>query len=148
MREKRLLIDGAFYHVTSRTNNKINAFECNTGTNIMLLTLKEAKEKFQFRLANFCVMPNHIHLLIAPAEDTNLSKIMHWIKLISAKRWNFSKNCCNHLWGNRYSSRIIKNDTDFYNVMEYIDQNPVKAGLCITPNEWYAGGAYYTTLIS
>jgi hypothetical protein len=48
----------------------------------MLLVLKDAKEKFGFRLANFCIMPAHIHLLIIPGKGGNLSHIMHWVKTI------------------------------------------------------------------
>ena len=64
MRKKREFIDGAFYHVTSRTNDKIRVFENKLGRKIMLMALQDAKDKFRFRLANFCVMPTHIHLLI------------------------------------------------------------------------------------
>jgi putative transposase len=88
MRKKREFIDGAAYHVTSRTNDKNRVFECNVGRKTMLLVLENAKEKFGFRLANFCIMPTHIHLLIIPGEKGNLSQIMHWMKTHSAKRWN------------------------------------------------------------
>jgi putative transposase len=88
MRKKREFIAGAFYHVTSRTNDKIRVFENNLGRKIMLITLQDAKDKFKFRLTNFCVMPTHIHLLIKPEAAASLSVIMQWVKLTSAKRWN------------------------------------------------------------
>jgi len=59
MRKKREFIENVFYHVTSRTNNKIRVFENNMGQKIMLITLQDAKDKFHFRLTNFCVMPTH-----------------------------------------------------------------------------------------
>jgi len=59
MRKKREFIDGAFYHVTSRTNDKIRIFENRLGRKIMLITLQKAKDKFHFRLANICIMPTH-----------------------------------------------------------------------------------------
>ena len=64
MRKKRELVENAFYHVTSRTNDKIRVFENRLGRKIMLIVLQNAKDKFHFRLANFCIMPTHIHLLI------------------------------------------------------------------------------------
>jgi len=76
MRKKREFVTGAFYHVTSRTNDKIRVFENNLGRKIMLITLQDAKDKFNFRLTNFCVMPTHIHLLIKPEPNTNLSDII------------------------------------------------------------------------
>jgi putative transposase len=143
VREKREFIDGAFYHVTSRTNNKIKVFESNLGRKIMLMVLQEAKEKYKFRLSNFCVMPNHIHLLIEPGKGTNLSVIMHWIKIRSAKRWNCIHGAKDHLWGNRYFARAIKDPEDYELVMRYIDHNPVSAGLVESPAEWRASGAFH-----
>ena len=107
------------------------------------MVLQDAKNKFHFRLANFCVMPTHIHLLIEPWEGTNLSKIMHWIKTNSAKRWNTIHGSIDHLWGHRYFARAVKDPQEYEFVMEYIDQNAVKAGLSPTPEEWKASGAYY-----
>ncbi|MDR2419402.1 MAG: transposase [Treponema sp.] len=49
---------------------------------------KKAKEKYPFQLLNFCIMDNHIHLLIKPAPGQSLSKIMQWIKGNFAKYWN------------------------------------------------------------
>ena len=143
MRKKRVLIDGASYHVTSRTNNKVKVFENRLGRKIMLIILEEAKEKFGFQLVNFCIMPNHIHLLIKPADGTNLIKIIQWIKTNSAKCWNRINVSSDHLWGERFFSRIIKNEDELETVIDYIDQNPVKAGLVSEPSDWIASGAYY-----
>ena len=143
MYKKRELIEGLFYHVTSRTNNKSRVFENNLGRKIMLITLQDAKNKFRFRLANFCVMPTHIHLLIKPSEGTCLSKIMFWIKIQSAKRWNSIHGSIDHMWGSRYFAKPVKDSQEFDVVMNYIDQNPVVVGLSSTPEEWKASGAFY-----
>ena len=143
MYKKREFINGATYHVTSRTNDKIRIFENKLGRKIMLMVLQDAKNKFHFRLANFCVMPTHIHLLIEPREGTSLSDIMHYIKNLSAKRWNTIHGSTDHVWGSRYYARAIKAPLEFNIIMEYIDQNAVKVGLSPTPEEWKASGAYY-----
>ena len=143
MFKKREFIEGSFYHVTSRTNNKTRVFENNLGRKIMLITLQDAKNKYRFRLANFCVMPTHIHLLIRPVEGACLSKIMYWIKLQSAKRWNSIHGSIDHMWGSRFFAKAVKDPQEFDSVMNYIDQNPVVVGLSSTPEEWKASGAYY-----
>ena len=142
MRKNREFIEGAFYHVTSRTNDKIRVFENNLGRKIMLITLQDAKDKYRFRLANFCVMPTHIHLLIQPCEGVSLNKIMQWIKTRSARRWNHVHGSIDHLWGERYFARAVKDVHEFDFIMHYIDQNPVTAGLALNPEEWKASGAY------
>ena len=143
MRKKRHFVDGAIYHVTSRTNNKVKIFENRVGRKIMTIILREAKEKFNFKLYNFCIMPTHIHLLIEPAKETGLNKIMQWIKTNSAKSLNRIFYSIDHLWGHRYYARIIKNQNDFETVMRYIDENPVKEGLVTAAKKWTASGAYY-----
>ena len=88
MRKRRLFVEGSAYHVTSRTNDKTRVFSGNLGRRIMILILQGAKDKFGFKLHNFCIMPNHIHLLITPAKGTDLSRIIQWVKTRSAKSWN------------------------------------------------------------
>jgi putative transposase len=143
MRQKRIIIEGAAYHVTSRTNGKFPAFESSLGRKIMLITLENAKEKYGFRLHNFCIMPTHIHLLITPNSGTDLSRIMQWIKTHSAKRWNCINNSKDHLWGERFFARQINTLNDYFVVQNYIDQNPVNAGLVSNAQDWEACGAYY-----
>jgi len=143
MRKRRDLIDGASYHVTSRTNGKTQVFLENLGRKVLLLTIEEAKEKYDFKLHNFCIMTNHFHLLITPVNGTNLSRIVQWIKTNSAKRWNCIFKSKDHLWGERFFSRPIKDMNDFYFVKEYIDQNPVKSGYVKNPQDWKYSGAYY-----
>jgi len=143
MRKKREFLDGAFYHVTSRTNDKLRIFENRLGRKIMLIVLQAAKDKFRFRLANFCIMPTHIHLLIEPGEGTNLSMIMRWIKTRSARWWNRIHGSIDHVWGSRYFARAVTDPQEFYYIMDYIDQNPVTAGLAPTPADWKASGAFY-----
>jgi len=143
MRKKRDFIPGVAYHVTSRTNNKIRTFECNLGRKVMVLTLQGAKDKFGFKLHNFCVMPTHIHLLMTPSVLSNMSDIMHWIKTQSSKRWNFIHGSTDHLWGARFFARAIGDMRDYSNVYNYIDRNAVKAGLVLRPQDWKASGAFY-----
>jgi len=109
----------------------------------MFSVILEAKKKYGYVLHNFCIMPNHIHLLITPAKNTNLSRIMQWIKTKSAKIWNQKHETSGHLWGERFFSRIIKDIDDFSTVFNYIDRNPVKAGLVNNPQEWRYSGAFY-----
>jgi len=109
----------------------------------MLMALQDAKDKFRFRLANFCIMPTHIHLLIEPGEGTCLSQIMQWLKTKTAKRWNKIHGSIDHMWGNRYFARLVKDPEDYLSIMEYIDQNPVKSGFVSEPADWKAGGAFY-----
>jgi len=143
MRKNRDLITGATYHVISRTNKRELAFEQPTARHVALLFLREAKEKFGFQLFNFCIMPTHIHLLIAPKGGDSLSTIMCWIKTQTSKAWNGIYHSSDHLWGHRFFARPISGIQDYYTVMNYIDQNPVKDGLVENIGDWEDSGAYH-----
>jgi putative transposase len=88
-------------------------------------------------------MDNHIHFLIKPGENASLSKIMQWIKGNFAKWWNKTHDTKGHLWGERFFSRIIRDEQDFVKTSEYIDNNPVKAKLVKEAKDWRFGGLFH-----
>jgi putative transposase len=88
-------------------------------------------------------MGNHIHFLIKPGKDGNLSEIMQWLKCNFAKAWNKAQKRTGHVWGERFYSRIIRGVADFLRVRGYIEENPVKAGLVERAAEWVYGSLYY-----
>ena len=143
MRKRRVFIEGAAYHVSSQTNNKTFIFNNTFDRNLMVLILRAAKRKYRFKLHNFCIMPSHIHLLITPANETDLPKIVQWIKTNFAKWWNHIHGSKGHLWGERFFSRPLRDIQEYLIVNYYIDQNPVKAGLVDNAPDWRASGAYY-----
>ena len=68
---------------------------------------------------------------------------MQWIKTHAAKRWNCIHGSKDHLWGDRFFARAVKDLREFSSIHNYIDQNAVKAGLTHTPSDWKPSGAYY-----
>ena len=76
MRKNRELLEGADYHVTARINRGEKIFLAQDDRELFMTVLRRAKRKFVFSLKNFCVMGNHIHLLIKPGTGESLSKIM------------------------------------------------------------------------
>jgi putative transposase len=68
---------------------------------------------------------------------------MQWIKCNFAKKWNRTHDTKGHLWGDRFFSRIIRDEEDLAETSEYIDQNPVKAKLVKEAKEWKYGGLFH-----
>jgi putative transposase len=111
---------------------------------LFLTVIEEAiKKGFKFKLWNFCIMSNHFHFLITPEKGQSLSNLLKWIKMVFAIRWNKKHHKTGHFWGDRFFSREIKDEKDFWTVFEYIDQNPVAAGLVQKPEAWHYSGAYH-----
>ncbi|MDR0525371.1 MAG: transposase [Spirochaetaceae bacterium] len=143
MRPLRILIDGAAYHVTSEINRGSHDLQEPRFKQAFLDFVKKTKKKFSFELWNFCVLDNHIHFLMKPGPGESLSKIMQYLKSRFARWWNKMHNITGSLWGRRFFSRIIKDEADFARVSEYIDENPVKAGLAKKPEQWRFGGLFH-----
>ncbi|MEW6491655.1 MAG: transposase [Cyanobacteriota bacterium] len=87
------------------------------------------------------VMPNHVHMLIQPwlkseNEFWSLSSIMHSIKSYSSKQVPKVMKHIGTVWQSERYDRINRNEQEFQDTWEYIRQNPVKAGLSTTPEEY------------
>jgi Transposase and inactivated derivatives len=143
MRKNRLLRDGARYHVTARVNNREFLMKEENAKSLFLKILKKAQTKFSFRLDNFVVMENHVHLIIKPEGAEKLSRIMQWILSVFAMTYNRRFGRTGHFWGTRFFSRIINSLRQYLIISHYIDDNPVRSGLADKPVNWKFGGAWY-----
>jgi putative transposase len=143
MRKNRLLQNNAEYHVTARINRGEMAFASKEDKDLFMTVCKHAKKKYKFQIKNFCIMGNHIHLIIKPGENESLSRIMQWILSVFAMRWNRKHHTSGHLWGERFFSRIICGIVDFLRVFIYIDDNPVNASIVNQREEWEYGGLWH-----
>ncbi|MCZ2341130.1 MAG: DUF1156 domain-containing protein [Bacteroidales bacterium] len=95
----------------------------------------------RYRLHAWCIMPNHVHVLLTPLHGNSLSSILHSWKSFTAKQINQKIGRTGAFWQEEYFDRMIRNDEHFANAHAYIEQNPVKAGLCERPEDWPFGSA-------
>jgi len=106
-------------------------------------TVQDTLLKFdgeRYRLISWCIMPNHVHVLIHPV--TALGKIVQSWKSYTG-RWALAKNAELGLgvpgkafWMREYWDRFIRDARHYDAVVEYIHNNPVKSGLCKAPQDW------------
>jgi len=95
----------------------------------------------RYRVIAWCVMPNHVHVLIEPRHP--IAKIVQGWKSFTA-RWALARNeelklgipDSRQLWMRDYWDRYIRDERHLVNVIDYFHNNPVKAGLCRQPEEW------------
>ena len=143
MRKLRRLRDGAQYHVTARINRSELLLLPEEEKKLLLSVIERAKKRYRFQVKNFCIMNNHLHLLIKPDYDESLSRIMQWILSVFAMTWNRKHNIHGHVWGERFYSRIIEGIVDFLRTFIYIDDNPVNAQLVDCSWKWRFGGLWH-----
>lgn len=139
----RFLQDGALYHVTARANRKEMIFDEKDMKELFLEVLERSKSKYAFRLENFCIMGNHIHLMVRPEGTTNLSRLMQWVLSVFAMAYNRIHGYVGHLWGSRFFSRIVNGLREFLKMFRYIDENPVEAHQVEYKRDWRFGGLWH-----
>jgi putative transposase len=91
--------------------------------------------QFEWNLLSFCLMPNHVHLLIELREP-NCGKGMQWLHRSYARWFNDRHDRTGRLFEHRYNARLVGDDLYFVTVVVYIEQNPVDAQLCESPEGW------------
>lgn len=97
----------------------------------------------KYRLISWVIMPNHGHILLTPIEDHSVSEIMHSIKSFTAHEANKLLERTGQFWAKEYFDRYIRDQRHFANTITYIENNPVKARLSKTPEEWPYSSAYF-----
>jgi putative transposase len=143
MRKPRRKKEHATYHVVARANRGEFILNSSFMKEMMLTVLEEAKEKYGYDLKHFCIMSNHVHLMIQPKPNTDLSKIMQWVLSVFAARFNRFFGLKGHVWYDRFKSSIIETLRQFFKTFRYISENPVKAHICNDIREYQYSGIYY-----
>jgi putative transposase len=89
--------------------------------------LGKYKRKFKFLLYCFCLMSNHVHLVIEVDDPATVNRIMRGLSLSYTLYFNFKYNKVGHLWQDRFLSRVIYKDAYLLDCINYIETNPVRA---------------------
>jgi putative transposase len=137
-KKKRITKAGIAYHAFNRANGKLRIFKKDLDFIAFENVLAEGVERFDIRLSGYCIMSNHWHMLLWPANDKALPDFMHWVTLTHAKRWHAAHGTTGigHLYQNRYKSFPIQNNWRYLKAMQYIESNPLRAGIVKTAADW------------
>lgn len=90
----------------------------------------------RYKMPAWVVMPNHVHALLIPLEPFLLEDIVHSWKSFTANEANRILKRTGQFWQAEYFDRYIRDGKHYLAAVAYIEQNPVKARLCHTPEEW------------
>jgi len=96
----------------------------------------------RYFLDAWCVMPNHVHTVFAPTAEINLSNITHSWKSFTGNQINELLRKEGVLWERESFDHLIRSEDDLRRLVEYVEHNPVAAGLCQTPEQWLFSSAY------
>ena len=139
-RALRVTYPGAFYHVTSRGNERKAVFKSERDREKFLEYLESATQRYDARIHAYCLMDNHYHLLLETPSG-NLSQIMRHINGAYTTYFNVKRRRSGHLFQGRYKAVLVEMDEYAKELSRYLHLNPVRAKMVQTP-EAYAWSSY------
>lgn len=134
-RKPRIHYPGAFYHVMVRGNAKGNIFFTENDREYFYFLLQETTIHYQYRLHGFCLMSNHVHLIIE-VGDVPLSKIMQNICFRYTRYINILFNRVGHLFQGRYKAILVEADCYLLSLIRYVHLNPIRASIAKNINDY------------
>jgi REP element-mobilizing transposase RayT len=97
----------------------------------------------RYRMLAWCIMPNHVHVMIEQVEGHRLGDIVGAWKRFTALRANRLLRRRGPFWQTEYFDRFIRDETHYHTALTYIEDNPVKASLVKVASEWSWSSARY-----
>ena len=101
---------------------------------VVAKVLREGAAEGRYDLGSWVVMPNHVHVLLTPRDS--LRRQIAWIKGRTAFEANRVMKRSGSFWAKDYFDRWIRTRNEWEKVIQYVERNPVKAGLCKSPEDW------------
>lgn len=135
-RRKRGHLPAGIYHVTTRSAGPIPLFRDDDDRTMFSALLTRTLSKTESVCRGFCLMTTHYHLLLDIAENV-LQAGMQQMNGNYGRAFNVCHGRDGHLFGDRYYAVMVESDQHMLALLRYLARNPVEAGLCAKPSDWY-----------
>jgi putative transposase len=131
----RVVVPGYPHHITQRGNRKQDVFFCDSDYRAYMRMVAKEKERACVEIWAYCLMPNHVHLVVVPEHERSLAMLFKEAHRKYTRRINSREGWVGHLWQERFHS-FPMDESHTIAAIRYIELNPVDAGLCRAPAEW------------
>jgi putative transposase len=131
-RHPRIVIEGLPHHITQRGNNREDVFFSDGGREFYLELLKEESRRFGVSVLGYCLMSNHVHLILIPEREDSLALAVGRTHYRYAQAFNRRHGRSGHLWQNRFFSCPLDRP-HAWAALRYVERNPVRAKLTRVP---------------
>lgn len=125
----RLVIPFQVHHIMQSGNDKQDVFRAEEDYLTYLDWLKTASAQFKVALHAYVLMPNHVHLLASPSDETGLARMMQWLGRHYVPWFNRKYQRSGTLWQGRFKASVIDADVYFLFCCRHLEMNPVRAGM-------------------
>lgn len=132
------------HHVTQRGNNRAPVFFDDEDRQTYLKLLSGYALKYSLQIWAYCLMDNHIHLLVVPQNEDSLARGIGLTNQVYTQYLNRKRNQSGRIWQNRFFSCVVESDQYLWAVARYIELNPIKVGLTNKAEEylWSSAAAH------
>lgn len=143
-RPPRQLLDGGCYHLIARGNNRQALFTDEVGFRHFLELLARAKARYPAKLYHYCLMTNHLHLLLEIGTAEHLPKFMQFVLQGYGRWFQARQRYCGHVWQGRYKSPLVAKESYYLEAGRYIERNPLRAKMVsdLTDYPWSSYPTY------
>jgi putative transposase len=131
----RIVIPGLAHHVTQRGNRREQVFFSDADYQFYIDELSAAAKRAKAQIWAWCLMPNHVHLLIVPSDADGLRQTVANAHRRYAGRLNARNKWTGHVWQGRYGS-VAMDEAHLYHALSYVSLNPVRARLVERAQDW------------
>jgi len=135
-RQPRLVVPDTPVHVVHRGNNRMACFVDQNDYLVYLSLMREGAKKFRCAVHAYCLMGNHVHMLLTPAATDSCGLFMHRVAQRYSHYFNRRLNRTGTLWEGRFRSCIVGSGSYVIACARYIELNPVRAGLVSNPGRY------------
>ncbi|MEN8169444.1 MAG: transposase [Pseudomonadota bacterium] len=134
-RMARLVVPGYPHHVTQRGNRRQQTFFCDDDYRYYIELLSKYSREYGTEVWAYCLMPNHIHLVMVPSKEDGLRATLGEVHRRYTRHVNFRKGWRGHLWQERFHS-FVMDEVYLMATVRYVERNPIVARLCNEPADW------------
>ena len=134
-RKRREEMEGGVYHVFARGNDRMRIFRDERDYRLYLDLLRRIVATWGWTCLAYCLMPNHIHLVIQ-TDKANLADGMQRLHSLYAMAFNATYGRSGHLFGGRFGAKRIRDEAQLEVTLRYVELNAVDAGLADAPEDW------------
>ena len=124
----RVVLPGAAHHVTQRGVRSMAIFESDADRREYLRLLADQGQRFGLRFLAYCLMTNHVHLVVVPADEESLPRGIGEAHRLYTRMVNSRQGVRGHLFEGRFHSCPL-DDPHMVAAVRYVERNPVRAGL-------------------
>ncbi len=143
-RRSRAQTDGVIFHVLNRATRRARLFATTGDYAAFERVLGAAVLRHPAKLLAYCLMPTHWHLVVWPASIDQLSLLMHWLTVTHSRRWGLAHKevGTGPIYQGRFKAFPLRDERYLLNVLRYVEQNPLRAGLVQRAEQWRWSSAW------